>query len=428
MLVFTLIWFGQFVSLLGSEISSFGLGIWVYQRTGSSTQFALISLFATLPGILISPLAGALVDRWSRRWAMIFSDSGAGFSTLVIALLFFANQLEIWQIYVVIAAKATFSAFQWLAYSAATTLLVPKKHLGRASGMVQTGEAIAQVLSPVLAGVLVVKIQIQGIILLDFATFVFSLFTLLLFRFPEVKKTTDGKTLKSFLLGEMGYGWNYISNRKGLLGLVILFSTNNFMVGVFSVLMTPLVLSFASPAVLGTILSIGGIGMLVGSLVMSTWGGPPRLIYGVLAFQLNGGLCILVAGLRSSAPLLALATFLFFFSLPIINGCSQVIWQKKVAPDVQGRVFALRRMIAWSSTPLAYSVAGPLADKIFEPLMAPNGPLALNIGQLIGVGSGRGIGLLFIIMGILTMLATIAAYQYSPLRLVEEGKDNYPNK
>jgi hypothetical protein len=350
---------------------------------------------------------------------MILSDSGAALSTLAIVLLLVTGRLETWHIYLGTAVSSTFSAFQWPAYTATTTLLVPKQHLGRASGMTQMGQALAQLISPMLAGILLGIIQLQGIILLDFATFLFALVSLLLVRFPDAKTTAAGEAGKGSLLRSAAYGWTYIIARPGLLGLLIFFSASNFLVGVVEVLTTPLVLSFASPAVLGTILSIGGTGMLVGSLVISTWGGPQRYINNVFCFTLLGGLCILVAGLRPSVPLLAVAAFLFFFGLPIINGSSQVIFQKKVAPDVQGRVFALNGAIAGASLPLAYVVAGPLADQVFEPLMAPNGPLAGSIGQFIGVGPGRGIGLLFIVMGTLTILLTLAAYQYPRLRLVE---------
>ncbi|MBW4635042.1 MAG: MFS transporter [Iphinoe sp. HA4291-MV1] len=418
--VFILIWFGQLISLIGSGLTSFALGIWVYQRTGSVTQFTLISLFTTLPHILISPLAGALVDRWNRRWAMLLSDSGAGISTLVIALLLLAGRLEVWHIYLVIATSSAFKAFQWPAYAAATTQLVPKKHLGRASGMVQAAEAAAELLSPVLAGGLVVTIQLQGVIFIDVATFVFSLVTLLFVRFPEAKITLEGKEGTGSLWREAIYGWIYITAQPGLFGLLIFFAGSNFLTGVVSVLVTPLVLAFTSVAMLGTLLSFAGSGMLVGSLVMSIWGGVKRPIYAVLSFSLLGGLCILLAGLRPSVPVFFFTGFLYFFTVPIINGSSQVIWQTKVAPDVQGRVFAVRRMIVWSSLPLAYLVAGPLADHFFEPLLAIDGPLAGSIGRLLGVGPGHGIALLFVVMGVLTVLATVAGYMYPPLRLVED--------
>jgi hypothetical protein len=420
MAVFTLIWFGQLVSLIGSGLTSFALDVWVYQRTGSVTQFALIPLSAALPFIIISPIAGSFVDRWDRRLAMLLGDLGAGLSTGAIALMLFAGRLEVWHIYLATAVSSTFSAFQLPAYAAATTLFVPKQHLSWANGLIHLGKSVAQLSSPALAGILVMTIQIQGVILLDFATFLFALLTLLIVRFPKAKKTACGTGGKDSLLREVVYGWTYITDRPGLLGLMIFLAATNFLVGIVIVLATPLLLSFASTAVLGTVLSIGCSGMVLGSLLMSIWGGAQRLINNVFTFMVLSGLCILVAGLRPDASLFTLAAFLFFFGMPIINGSIQAIFQKKVKPSVQGRVFALTGTIAGSSLPLAYVIAGPLADQVFQPLLTPGGPLAGSLGQIIGVGPGRGIGLIFIVMGALTMLATIVASQYPPLRLVEE--------
>ncbi len=424
--VFILIWFGQLVSLLGSGLTGFALGVWVYQRTGSVTQFALISLFATLPIILISPLAGALVDRWSRRWVMIISDSGAALSTLVVALLLFTGNLEIWHIYLANAISSSFSAFQRPAYSAATTLLVPKQHLGRANGMVQLGEAVSRLISPMLAGILLVNIHLQGIILIDFTTFLFAFATLLFVKFPETTKSTIvGQVGIRRLLQETAYGWHYLTARPGLLGLLILFTADNFLIGIVSVLVTPLILSIASAAVLGTIMSIGGLGMLLGSIVMSTWGGPKRKINAVFSFIILSGLCVLAVGLRPSIFLYAISAFLFFFSIPIINSSAQVILQKKVAPNVQGRVFALRGAIVTAAFPLGYVIAGPLADYIFEPLMQTDGILASSIGKLIGTGEGRGISLMFILLGLGLVILTTAAYQYPRLRRVEDELEDH---
>jgi len=416
---FSIIWAGQLISLIGSGLTGFALGVWVYQRTGSVTQFALISLFTALPGILFSPLAGALVDRWDRRWAMILSDSGSALCTLSMALLLLANRLEVWHIYLAMGLSSTFSAFQWPAYSAATTLLVPKKHLGRASGMVQFGQALAQIISPTLAGVLMGIIQVQGIILIDFATFFFALFTLLLVRIPRPERTAAGEAGQGSLWREAAYGGKYILARPGLLGLLLLFATTNFAAGIVQVLFTPLVLSFATTAILGAILSVGGLGFLSGGLTMSVWGGPKVRVYGIYLFLLLQGCVLFAAGLPPQATLLGAAAFLYFFAVPIVNGCSQAIWQTKTAPDVQGRVFAVRRMIAWSSLPLAYLVAGPLADKVFEPLMTQDGALADSVGRFIGTGTGRGIGLLYILLGVMTLLATLAAVLYPRLRYVE---------
>ncbi len=419
MKVFILIWAGQFVSLMGSRLTWFALGVWVYQRTGSATQFAFIFLCTMLPAILISPVAGALTDRWDRRHVMIMSDTGAGFCTLVIAVLIMSGRLEVWHIYVMDAISSAFSAFQWPAYSASTTLLVPKKHLGRANGMVQMAQAIAQIVSPVVAGALLAVIHLEGIILLDFVTFIFAITTLLLVRIPRPVVMSETGAGRRSLLRESAEGWHYILKRRGLFGLLIFFAISNFLIGILSVLATPLVLAFAPVTVLGTVLSIGGGGMLVGSLLMSVWGGPKRRIYGVLGFMMLGSLSMILAGIKPSAVLTSIAAFGFFLGIPIMAGCNQTIWQVKVPPELQGRVFATRAMIAGSCLPLAYLIAGPLADYIFEPLLVGGGPLAGSIGKFIGVGPGRGIGLLFIIIGLLSALATIGGFLYTPVRQVE---------
>ncbi|MGH8652098.1 MAG: MFS transporter [Gammaproteobacteria bacterium] len=415
-----IVWLGQLVSLVGSGVTGFALSIWVYQRTGSATQFALIAFCGVLPSVLLSPLAGALVDRWNHRWTMILSDIGGALSALVIALLLALGQLEIWHIYVVVAINSTCSAFQWPAYTAATTLLVPKQHLGRAGGMLQMGQAIAQLVAPGLGGVLLEIIQLQGVVLLEFATCLFAIATLLCVRFPKTMTIPTGGPEKDSLLHEVAYGWAYLTSQPGLLGLLIFFAASNFLSGLVGVLFGPLVLSFASPVVFGILLSLAGFGALVGGLVMSIWGGPQRGMHAVFSVMLLSGLYMLIAGLDTSILLLGIVVFLFFFGTPILNACTQVIFQKKVAPYVQGRIFALRGAITGASLPLAFLVAGPLADYVFEPLMVPDGLLAGSIGQFIGVGPGRGIGLMFMVMGTLTMVMTAVAYYYPRLRLVED--------
>ena len=417
---FILIWFGQVVSLIGSGLTGFALGIWVYQTTGSVTQFSLIYLCTELPAILVAPLAGAIADRLDRRWVMIFSDIGAGLSTIVIALLLSFGKLEIWHIYLAMAVSSTCSGFQQPAYFASPTLLVAKKHFGRANGMIQLGKAAGHLFSPLLAGMLVDIIQVQGIILIDLSTFGFALLTLLFVRFPQHQQGNQEKTNRSSLKSEISYGWKYIQARPGLLMMLLFFVVTNCTIGLVQVLITPMVLSFTNAQVLGRILSLGAIGWLVGGILMSTWGGPKRRVYGVFAFEILLGVSIFIAGLRPSAILITVAAFSFFFSVPLIIGCSNAIWQVKVAPEVQGRVFAMRGAIAWSSFPIAYLMAGPLADRVFQPLLVNNGRLASSIGQLVGVGAGRGIGLMFMMIGIFIIFATITAYQYPRIRLVED--------
>src|SRR5215471_3650761 len=418
--IFILVWFGQVVSLLGSGLTGFALGVWVYQQTGSATQLSIILVCTRFPAVILSPIAGVCVDRWDRRLVMLFSDLGAGASILSIAILMFVGHLAAWHICIAMAINSACTAFRWPAYTAATTLLIPKKHFGRASGLVATAEAIAQTVSPVLGALLLGLIKIQGIFLIDFATFIFSTLTLSLVRFPNLLKANKIASIKTSLIREASYGWTYLSSRPGLLGLLIFFAFTNFFSGFILVLTTPLVLSFGSARLLGTVLSVGGIGFLSGSLLMGAWGGPRRRINGVLGFQIIRALCFILAGAAPSGRLIAIAAFSLFFSNPFIDGCSQVIWQSKVPAEVQGRVFAARRMVAFSSIPIAYLCAGPLADYLFEPWLSVGGPLASSIGRLIGAGPGRGIAFLFVIMGFATLFMVGVAHWYPRLRFLED--------
>jgi hypothetical protein len=285
--------------------------------------------------------------------------------------------------------------------------------------MVQLGQAVAQILAPALAAIMVGMIGLHGAILIDVGSYLVAILTLLLVRIPRPETSDEGRRSRGSLVNESLYGWRYIAARPGLLSLLLFFAVTNFVIGVVMVLMTPMVLSFATSNALGAVLSIAGTGMLVGSIVMSVWGGPRRQVYGVLGAALLMSVCIILAGLRPSTTLIAAAAFGGFFCFPIVAASSQAIWQSKVAPDLQGRVFAIRRMIAWSTLPLAYLVAGPLADRIFNPLLLHDGPLAGSMGHMIGVGPGRGIGLVFIILGTFMALATGAGWLYPRLRLVE---------
>lgn len=429
---FALIWFGQFVSGIGSGLTTFALGVLVYERTGSATQFTLIFLSASLPGIVLLPLVGALADRWDRRWTMVMGNVGAGLSKLGLAALLYMHRLEVYHVYVIVIAASTFTLFLGITYTVLTTLLVPKRHYGRASGMVQAAQAAAQILPPALGGFLLRRVPVESIVLIDVATYVVAIVTLLLVRAPRPGAAGDAKPVaadgakpgaevarQGSLWRESVYGWTFIKERRGLLALLIYFAAVNLIVSSTTVLFTPMILSFASAEVLGTILSISGVGFLAGSLAMSIWGGPQKHVSGVLGFGLLFGMCSVVAGLRPSPPLIALGTFGMFFAMPVVNGCSQAIWQRKTPARVQGRVFAVRRMIGASTIPLAYLLAGPLADRVFEPLVA-SGRVHAGLARVVGEGRGRGVALMFVVAGLLIMLAQVVGYFQPRLRFVDE--------
>jgi MFS family permease len=418
--VFKTILAGQVVSLFGSNLTSFVLGVWVFQKTGSATQFSLIAFFSIIPEIVLAPLTGTLVDRWNRRTAMILSDSGAALGTVALAALLWADRLEIWHIYVVVLLGSVFESFQAPAFQAAVPQLMPKKDLVRANSMVAMSTAGAAMIAPLTAGALLDLIDLWGVILIDLGTFVFAVVALLLVRIPAQKRSAAGSIATKTFLEEFSLGWRFVRPHAGFIGLLLFFAAVNFYMGIIGVLLTPLILGFASATALGIIMSFGSTGFLVGSVALSAWGGPKRKIRAICLFFLLQGAILFCGGLQPSVALVATAAFVFSFCSPILTSCTQAIWQSKVPIDLQGRVYAVRRIVAWSTLPVAYLSAGPLADRIFEPMMAPGGLLADSVGRLIGTGQGRGVGLLFIVLGLAVFGVVIAAYSYGPLRRLED--------
>jgi DHA3 family macrolide efflux protein-like MFS transporter len=417
---FKIIWFGQLVSLIGSGLTSFSLGIWVYQHTGSITRFALISACATLPAVLISPTAGVIVDRWDRRTVMVLSDLAGGITTLAIAVLFFMGRLRILEIYVLVAMESIAAAFRLLSYMALLSQLVPSGQIERASGMMQLGPAAAQVVSPILAAALIGFIHFQGVLFVDFTTFIFAIGTLLLIQVPQIAEKNE----RQLFWREAAEGWYFITARPGLMRLLLFFVVINITYSFAQVLFTPVILSFTTVSVLGTIMSVGAFGFLGGGILVSAWRGPRKRVYGLLGCAVLYGLGLIVAGLRRSPFLITAGVCVTAFALPLMNGFSQAIWQTKTALPIQGRVFAIRQMIAWSSIPLAFFLAGPLADNVFEPLLMHTRPFAGKWTNIIGTGPGRGAALLLILNGILALLITALCYFNRRLRHLEEELPN----
>ncbi len=419
MRTFLTVWLGQLVSIIGSGMTDFALGLYVYQRAQSVTQFALILLCRVLPVILLSPLAGALVDRWPKRTVMLCSDMVAALFTSALAALFISNQLQIWHIYLGVMAVSAAGVFQVPAYLTATTALIPSKHLSRASGMVQVAQACAEIVSPLLAGLLMVVIQVQGVLLIDAASFGFSILTLLIVRFPSTVEPARAERNTAPLKEQISEGLNYIRRRRALITLLAFFAVVSMEGGMISALIQPLALAFTSPAGLGVILTAGGSGLMLGGIILSAWGGPAKRINGVLGFLLLFGVGIILIGLRPSALLAGIGAFCAHFCIPFVNGCNQAIWQGSVPLALQGRVFAVRQMAMRGAQLLALVAVGPLADRVAGPLMGAGGLLAGSVGQIISVGAGRGSALIFVLMGLLAMLTAGAGWLSPRLRRVE---------
>ena len=215
MRAFFIVWIGQLVSISGTTLSGFGMQLFVFGETGSVTQLSFVALAYTVPAVALAPLAGSIADRWDRRSIMLVSDAFAGAATLTLAILFFADSLEIWHIYAITAIGSTGNAFQEPAWMASIPLLVERKHLGRANGLVQMNQGVSIVIAPVAAGALLVTVGLGGVLLVDMATFIIGVVTLSAVSFPKVpgkrKETTSVRE-------DAAFGWRYLRERPGLFG------------------------------------------------------------------------------------------------------------------------------------------------------------------------------------------------------------------
>ena len=418
---FTLIWGGQVFSLIGSAMVGFAFTIWAWQKTGQATALALVGFFFMAPMVLFSPIAGALVDRWNRKLTMMLSDLATGLTTVVVLVLYLTGELEIWHIYAIGVFSGFFQSFQWPAYSAAISQMIPKSQFGRASGMMSLAQWGSGIFAPVLAAALIKPIGIEGILIIDLVTLGIAVVTLLSVHVPNPTPTSDGR--RSSLWKDALLGFQYILDRRPLLGLQMVFFLGNFFTSLAGTLINPMVLARTgdNTSILSFVQSAGAIGGVAGSLIITAWGGPRRRILGVtVGWILVGVIGYALLGATPYVPVWIAASLVGALFGPIINASNQAIWQSKVPPNLQGRVFSVRLVIATITTPAAMLIAGPLADKVFEPAMRDSGSAMAQIfGGVFGTGPGVGMFMIVLVMGLLTVLAGVFGLVNARIRNVE---------
>lgn len=423
MVAFVVVWVGQIISIIASNMSWFALTIWVFQKTQSATAMGLAQVFFITPFLLISPIAGVMVDRYNRKFMMMLSDLGAGVATIFIFAISLSGQLELWQLYLYGVITGIFNAFQWPAYSASITLMVSKEQLGRANGLMSLMEAGPAVFSPLLAGALIALIGLNGILIIDIVTFILAVGALMIVFVPQPPRTAEGRQGEGNMLKEAVFGFRYIFDRPSLLGLQLVFFFCNLFGGIFNTLVAPMILSHTggNSLAFGTVQTAAAIGGVIGGIAMSVWGGFSRRVWGVLiGWAWTAVFGQILFGFSRTLPMWAVAAFLGYLVMALINGSNQAIWQAKVAPDLQGRVFSARRLIAWFTSPITPLIAGPLADVVLEPAMRnPNSALAQTFGGLVGVGPGAGMSLIMIAAGICILIVIAISTRIRAIRDVE---------
>jgi len=410
---FTIVWIGQIVSVLASAMSQFGLTIFMFQKTESATALGLMQVFFITPFLIISPIAGVMVDRYNRKLMMMVSDLGAGLATIVILIFQALGILEFWHLYFASIIYGLGMAFQWPAYSAAITTLVPKEQYGRANGMMSLIEAGPGVIAPLLAGALLPIIGLTGILFFDVATFLLAIGALMIVHIPQPPRTEQGAQGQGSIWKEAAYGFKYIFARPSLLGLQLIFFAGNLFTGIAFTLLAPMVLSRTGndSLMLGSVQTAGAIGGVIGGVAMSAWGGFKRRVHGVLLGWAFSGFGMAIVGLAGGLPIWVTGMVIAALVSSLVNGSNQAIWQAKVAPDVQGRVFSARRLIAWLTNPISPIIAGTMADFVLEPQMrVSTSALSNTFGSLVGTGPGAGMGLIIFFCGLFSMFVGLAGY------------------
>ncbi len=422
---FVAVTLGQLVSTTGSLLTSFALPIWLYTRTGSVTDLGLLWALALIFGVLTLPVAGAITDRVDRRKVMMLASCLSGSIQLVLATLLFTGGLSLWQVYVLVSLSQVGGSFQRIAFQSAVPQLVPKRFLGHAMGIVQLSTGTAQLLMPVLAAGLYAAIGLRGILLIDVGSYLFAIGALLLVRFPDLMGWRPREPLMVAIVNGMRYSWSH----RGFRTMLTYFALGNVFLAPALVLVTPLVLSFAGTTQVAQVAIAEAAGAITGGVLMSVWGGPRRRrMIGVLVANLGTAIGCLVIGLDASVTVVFCGMFFMAGSMATAQGIYATLVQVKVPQRYHGRVFALNQTITWSTLPIGFAVLAPGATALFEPLMAPDGALAGSVGALIGVGEGRGIGLGYVVFGLMLVLITLGGFAVRLLRRFDtEVEDSLPD-
>ena len=416
---FTTMWVGQVLSALGSRMVAFAISIWVWEQTGRATDLVLLVFFAFGGTVLFSPIAGALVDRWNRRLTLIISDAGSGIASAGLLLLFLIGSVEIWHLYAVNAVIGVCMAFQVPAYAATITLMMEKGRFPRANAMMFAVRSAPLIFAPGLAAALLEVTSIEVILVADAVSFLVAIAAVFAVRIPAVPSSDEATRLNVWQ--DSLYGFRLIwrepalAKFEALLFAVCLFASIGF------VLLIPMILARGGSGIdLGFVQTIGAVGGVAGVVLMSALKPTPhkmlRILVAILVFSVFGRV---LYGVGDTILLWAFALLFVHLCIPVIDGYAQSIWQEKVEPAAQGRVFGARMFVEDLTVPIAALVAGPLVDQVVEPWMHEGHGGAELFGGLVGTGPGAGMALVFVVIGVLGALVGVVGFFVPSIRRIE---------
>lgn len=414
----------QTLSLIGSRVSSLSLGIWLFAETGNATPLTLVAFFSFFPSVFLGGFAGVIADRRNRRIIMALSDAGQAVATIILLALFVSGQFAIWHLYLVVFIQALCSVFQEPAFASSITMLIPDEQRDRANALTQLSRPAAGIVAPVIAGFLFAFVGVVGAIILDLVTFLIAMSTLLLVHIPQPRKTHEGAELSGTVWQEMLAGLRFTWDRKGLFWLLVCAMVLNFVLNISGVLLTPYLLErTGSETAYGIILAVFNAGAIAGAITMSAWGGTRPRINTIIGGVLAMGLAVILFATAKTTLFLALSVFFIMFPNMFANISLQSIMQAKVAPDVQGRVFGAMGQLSTLLTPLAYLLAGPLADKVMTPMVEQ--PSWQIVAPIVGSDPSSGMALMFLISGLIVVAVSFVLIGVPAIRNIEADLPDY---
>lgn len=423
MRTFIQIWSGQLVSTIGSYMTFFSITLWAWDATGSVTALVLVGFFAGLPGMAITLISGLIVDRFNRKYLMLLGDAIAALSTVIIGTLYLTETLQIWHLYGIAAVNSSFSQIQGLAYKASISSIVPAAQLTRANSMNSTVHYGSSILGPALAGILYPVIGFAGILLIDLITFGVAIATLITSTIPQPLATeADAKSShQEPLLAKLTFGFRIIWHESSLRSLLLITTLFWFFHDLGGAIYSPMILARtnSSATILGSTSAAAGIGGVTGAILLSVWGGPKRKLTGLFAGFMGAGLSKTIFGLGRSPLIWLPAQVCSSLNFPLLGSCENAIWMSHIAPEMQGRVFAANSLVTKGFSAIAALLAGPLADRVFEPMMQINHPVSTVASLIVGTGAGTGIALIYVLTSLGLLGTGIAGFLMPQLQSVE---------
>ena len=399
---FLLLWAGEFISSIGGGLTSFGLGLYIYQKTGSAADMALLTFLGFVPCLLLSAPAGVLADRFDRRLLMMIGDGLSGLGVLFILLCMLQGEAQLWQIYLGTTVSSVFSALLGPAYTATITDLLTKEQYSKANGLVSMAGSARYLFSPVIAGFLLAVSDIKLILIIDICTFFLTVIVAAIVR-HGIRNTAP--TEKAPFFKSMKEGWVAVKSKKGLLTLILVTSVICLFMGVFQVLGEPFILSFSDSKTLGIVESVAASGMLVTSILLGIVGIKKHFVRALWMGLAFSGIGMALFGTFENKYLCFIFGFLFFAALPFANNSLDFLVRANIPDELQGRAWGLISLISNLGYVVAYGISGITAD---------------IIGNVTGMGVGKGSSVTIIFSGVCLVAVALIMSGIKKIRVLEK--------